>query len=382
MPFAAALSEHPLATHAVGEVVGQVLERLGDEPDLAVLFVSADRTGAVDDIVESVRRLLRPGVLIGCTTGTVVAGAREVEDTAAIALWSARLPEVVPLRLTHTTTADGGASVRGFPDGGDLPATASAVILLADPFSFPTEVALTSLRDDLGVTLPVVGGLASAGRGPGGNRLVLDGRVFTDGAVAVVVGGVDVATIVSQGCRPVGDPMIVTAGEGSLVKELAGRPALERVRAILDHLDADEIEAARRGLHLGRVVDEHRAEFGRGDFVVRNVLGAVPESGSVAVGDEVTIGSTVQLHVRDAVTADDDLRALVADARADGALLFTCTGRGTRMFAEPDHDAAVVADLLGAPVAGMSCQGELGPIGGRSFLHGFTASILLLTDSP
>jgi small ligand-binding sensory domain FIST len=381
MPFAAALSEHPLATHAVGEVVGEVLERLGDEPDLALLFVSADRTGAVDDIVESVRRLLRPRVLVGCTTGTVVAGGREVEDTAAISLWATRLPMVVPLRLTHTTTADGTPSVRGFPDGPDLPPAASAVILLADPFSFPTEAVLTGLRVDLGVDLPVVGGLASAARGPGGNRLVLDGRVFTDGAVAVVVGGVDAATIVSQGCRPVGDPMIVTAGEGSLVQELAGRPALERVRAILDRLDADDLEAARRGLHIGRVVDEHRAEFGRGDFIVRNVLGAVPASGSVAVGDEVTVGSTVQLHVRDAATADDDLHALLAGARADGALLFTCTGRGTHMFGERDHDAAVVADLLGAPVAGMSCEGELGPIGGRSFLHGFTASILLLTDS-
>jgi small ligand-binding sensory domain FIST len=205
---------------------------------------------------------------------------------------------------------------------------------------------------------------------------------MTDGAVGVVIGGVDVATIVSQGCRPVGDPMVVTAGEGSMLGELAGKPALERVRSVLDRLSVEELESARHGLHVGRVIDERREEFGRGDFLVRNVLGAVPASGAVAVGDTVTVGSTVQLHVRDALTADEDLRSMLDGIHADGALLFTCTGRGTGLFGAPDHDAATLADRVGPAIAGMSCAGEVGPIGGRSFLHGYTASILLLSDTP
>jgi small ligand-binding sensory domain FIST len=380
MPFAAALSEHPLPTHAVGEVVGEVLDKLGEAPELAVLFVGAAHTGAVEDVVAAVRQLLRPGVLVGCTAGTVVGGDREVEDQAAIALWAGRLPTAQAYRLEAVPTPD-GAAIAGFPPRSELPADAAAVLVLADPFTFPVDEFLTGLQDHLGVTLPIVGGMASAARGPGGNRIVLDGDILQDGAVAVVLAGVDVTTVVSQGCRPIGDPMVVTKGEGTLVHELAGRNALERVQAVLQALSPDEVALAQGGLHVGRVVDEHKVDFERGDFIIRNVLGADPRSGAVAVGDMVEVGSTVQLQVRDAVTADEDLLQLMAAREADGALLFTCNGRGTHLFGIEDHDARVVSEALDrAPLAGMSCAGEVGPVGGRSFLHGFTASILLLRD--
>ena len=380
MPFAAALSEHPLATHAVGEVVGGVLEGLGDRPDLAVLFVGAAHTGAMEDIAAAVHRLLGPRALIGCTAGTVVGIDREVEDHAAISLWAGRLPTVEVHRLTATHTTQ-GVAVTGFPAAEDLPPDASAIILLADPFTFPAEEFTLGLRSRAGIGLPVVGGLASAARGPGGNRLVLDDVVLDDGAVAVIVGGVDVTTIVSQGCRPIGEPMVVTSGEGTMIRELAGRNALERVQEILRALPPDDLVLAQRGLHLGRVIDERKAEFERGDFLIRDVLGADPASGAVAVGDEVEVGATVQLQVRDAYSADEDLRDLLYARSADGALLFTCNGRGTHLFGEEDHDATLVSDLLDrAPLAGMSCAGELGPVGGRSFLHSFTASVLLLSD--
>lgn len=380
MPFAAALSEHPLPTHAVGEVVGAVLEQLGEEPDLAVLFVSAGHTGALEDMASAVRMLVRPRVLIGCTAGSVVGGDREVEDHTAVSLFAGRLPTVVPVRLVAEQTPD-GAAITGFPARSELPEDAAAVILLTDPFTFPADELLVGLREQVGVDLPVVGGLASAARGPGGNRLVLDGSVLTDGAVAVVLGGVEVDTVVSQGCRPIGEPMVVTAGEGNLIHELAGRNALERVQETIASLAPDDLPLAQRGLHLGRVIDERQAEFARGDFLVRAVLGADRSTGAVAVGDDVAVGDTVQLQVRDATSADEDLRQLLAGRRADGALLFTCNGRGIRLFGVEDHDARLASDALGrAPIAGMSCAGEVGPVGGRSFLHGFTASLLLLED--
>jgi small ligand-binding sensory domain FIST len=380
VPFAAALSEHPLPTHAVGEVVGEVLERLGEEPDLAVLFVSAAHTGAMEDIASTVRQVLRPRTLIGCTAGTVVGPSREVEDQPAISLWAGRIPTVAAYRLVAVRTPD-GAAITGFPPAEDLPPDAAVVLVLTDPFTFPAEEFLGGLRDQAGVELPVIGGLASAARGPGGNRIVLDGHVLSDGGVAVVLGGVDVDTVVSQGCRPIGSPMVVTRGDGSMIHELAGRNALERVEEVLRHLPPDDIAMAQHGLHLGRVIDERKAEFERGDFLIRNVLGADRSTGSVAVGDEVEIGATVQLQVRDAASADEDLRDLLLGRSANGALLFTCNGRGTHLFGDDDHDATIVSESLdNAPIAGMSCAGEVGPVGGRSFLHGFTASVLLLRD--
>jgi small ligand-binding sensory domain FIST len=381
MPFASALSEHPLATQAVGEVVGEVLEQIGEAPDLAVLFVGAPHTGAIEDIAAAVRALLKPGVLVGCTAGAVVGRGREAEDVPALSLWAARLgARPVPLRLTAGRMGE-GVAITGFPPPGDLPDDTAAVLLLADPFSFPVEPLLEGLRDQVRLDVPVVGGLASAARGPGGNRLVLDDRILTDGAVGVVLSGVDVETVVSQGCRPIGAPLIVTKGEGRILNELAGRPALERLANVIGSLDEDDRRLAARGLHVGMVIDESKVDFGPGDFLIRSVLGADREAGAVAVGDDVEVGSTVQFQVRDPASADAELHQLLAGRSADGALLFTCNGRGTAMFPEADHDAIVLEDMVGpVPVAGMSCAGEVGPVGGRNFVHGFTASVLLLRD--
>ena len=379
MPYAAALSAHPVPSQAVGEVVGQLLDSVGVEPDLLVLFASVSHTGAMEDIVRAVEELLRPRVFVGCTASTVVGGDRELEDSPALSLWAARGVLASAHRL-DAQPRDGGIAISGFPHASDLLDEAKAILVLADPFTFPVEHLLTGLREQSGVSLPVIGGMASAGRAPGGNRLVVDGAVLSSGAVAVLLGGAGVEAVVSQGCRPIGEPMTVTRGEGNLVHELAGQPALDRVQAVLRSLTPDEIELARNGLHLGRVVDESKVTYERGDFIVRNVLGADPRVGAVAVGDDVQVGSTVQLQVRDAATADEDLRALLRGRSASGALVFTCNGRGTHLFGAPDHDASVITDALGAPLAGMSCAGEIGPVGNRSFVHGFTASIALFRD--
>jgi small ligand-binding sensory domain FIST len=384
MPFAAALSEHPVAAYAVGEAVGEVLEKLGPHADIALVFVTAPHAGALEDIAATVRTVLQPSVLIGCASESVVGPGQEVEATAGVSVWAARFGPVLPVRLTAMQTVDGWV-FGGMPDVVTFPP--SALVVLADPHSFPAEEFLGALADQH-PGLAVIGGMASGARGRGGTRLALNGTVHVEGAVGAVLGpGARVDTLVSQGCRPIGSPFVVTEGEGQFVRQLAGKPALARLDEIAADLSADDVGLINRvGLHLGRVIDEHKATFGPGDFLVRNVVGGDRQNGAIAVNDVLEVGTTVQFHVRDAGSADIDLRDMVrsfaVNGQPDGALLFTCNGRGRRFFGTPNHDAGILADLLGpVPTAGMFAAGELGPVGERNFLHGLTASIALFTDT-
>ena len=374
--FASALSRHPVASHAIGETAGAVLEALdAEDPDLVVCFASPHFVGAFDDMTNALRELLDPGVMLGMTAVSIVGDDEEVEEEPAFSLLAACLPDarLTPASLNVVQTPD-GETIVGWPE---LTGDPGALLLLADPFTFPLDAFLRRLDDDF-AELAVIGGVASAAGNRGGNRLVIDDHVVDQGAVGVFVDGIEVRTVVSQGCRPIGRPFTVTAAEQHYIIELAGQPPLERIREIADAASEEERLLLQQGLHVGIVVDEHKTDFGRGDFLVRNVLGADRESGALAVGDLVEVGTTVQFHVRDAAAADEDLRELLTGATAEAALLFTCNGRGQRLFGVPDHDAALVAEMLGrVPVAGAFCAGEIGPIGGKSFLHGFTASIAL-----
>jgi small ligand-binding sensory domain FIST len=383
VPFASALSIHPDPAEATGEVAGRLLEQIGTGADLAVLFCSPHHVDAIREIAAAVRTLLSPTVLVGATGVAVVGGPREVEDEPAVALWAGRLAAPPrPVRVTAARTPS-GVALGGL--SADTCGAGEVLVLLADPFSVPVDDVVTMLGQ-LDPPVVVVGGAASAARGPGGNRLVLDGEVAHDGAVGVVLpAAVATTLVVSQGCRPVGDPMIVTAADRNRLLELAGRPALDRLETLARAADPDERTRMAEGLHLGIAVDEHRATFGRGDFLVRNLVGADREAGAVVTTQAVPVGTTVQFQVRDADTADDDLRALLAEASldglADGALLFTCNGRGRRLFGEPDHDATAVAEALRSDaLAGMFCAGEIGPVDARSFVHGFTACAVLFHD--
>jgi small ligand-binding sensory domain FIST len=207
---------------------------------------------------------------------------------------------------------------------------------------------------------------------------VLGDDVVTSGAVGVALSGVDVRPCVSQGARPIGPEMVVTAAEGGTIEELASKPALERVREAIGALDPAERALAARGLLLGIVIDENQPDYERGDFLIRGLLGADEESGSLRIGERVRVGQTVRLQVRDGDSADEDLHEALAGLPRDaaGALLFTCNGRGSHMFTTPDHDARALDEALGgAPVAGFFCAGEIGPVGSRNFVHGFTATV-------
>lgn len=385
MAFAAALSEHPLATHAVGEVVGQVLDQLGEEPDLAVLFVTGAFAGATDDVAHAVRALLRPRVLVGATASSVLADDQEIEDRPAVVLfaasWGGRLRTGASgARTVHFDSWREGEGWR-LTGTDDVAVDGATLVLFADPFSFPVDGFVDELaRRAPGLT--VIGGLASAARGPGGNRLVADDLVTDHGAVGLFLPpGVPVRALVSQGCRPVGEPFVITRGRDNLIEEIGGRPALDRLFETAETASAEDRSLMARSLQVGLVLDEAKESFGPGDFLVRPVLGADRESRAVAVGSDVEVGTTVQFQVRDAASASADLRATLSESPGAAALVFTCTGRGSRLFGEPGHDAATVhAHVDGGAVAGMFCAGEVGPVGGRPFVHGFTASVLLFDD--
>jgi small ligand-binding sensory domain FIST len=379
MPFASALSTHPEAATAAGEVIGHVLDRVGRHPDLAVLFVTSSHAGALGDVVAAVDELLSPTLLLGCAAESVLGTGQEVEAGPGLSLWAGMTGPLAPLRLTAGAGPDGPA-LEGWP--AEVPFEPQAAIILADPFTFPVDPLFEQLSKGR-PPLPVLGGMASPGRAPGTTRLVLGHSICADGAVGALVGpGVKLTPVVSQGCRPIGRPLVVTRADANIIYELAGEPALERlIEMARGGMSERDILLINQGLHIGLVIDEHQTEFGRGDFLVRNVLGADQDNGAMAVGDQVDVGTTVQFHVRDAEAADEDLRELLAARRADGALLFSCNGRGTNLFPAPHHDAKVVEELLDdPPLAGFFAAGELGPVGDRNFLHGFTASLALFEE--
>ena len=367
------------AEEAAREARGGALGRA--EVDLAFIFLSPADLDEAEAAAEAVREELAPRHLLGFVAEGVVAGVRELEHGPAVAVWAAALPgaEIECFHAAAVQTEE-GITVTGFPELDDP----GLVTLLADPFSFPAGAFLARLNEQR-EPIPLVGGIAVGGRRPGEQALILDEAVHTEGAVGAVVSGVQVRTVVSQGCRPIGREAVITRCQDNLVYELAGRPALERLRGEIAALSATEQALAARGLLAGLVIDENRPEYDTGDFLMRGLLGLDETSGALALGDTVRVGETLRFFVRDAASADADLqRALagaVRDERPAGALLFTCNGRGTHMFPEPDHDARVVAEALRTQaLAGFFCGGEIGPVGGKAFLHGFTATLAIFVE--
>ena len=370
---------------AAAEAADRARAGLGAGCDLAVVFASGQHLGMAKWLLSEVHERLEPRTLIGCGAGGTVAGGRELEDSPGIVVWGASLPGA-ELETMHLTAERDGQGFRllGLPvslaETTDEPVADESLLALCDPLSFPPEELLGALERSR-PHVPVLGGLASASFA-GGAVLLRDGEVHTDGAVAVRLRGAEVLPCVSQGAGPVGPEMAITSAEANLIGQLAGKPAMERLGEVIAALPERERELAASGVLIGLVIDENRPEYERGDFLVRPIIGANRESGAIAIGEPVRVGQTVRLHVRDAASADEDLRdALRAQAQAlgsdgaAGALLFTCNGRGSHMFDLPHHDAAAVEDSLGAPTAGFFCAGEIGPVGGRNFLHGFTATM-------
>jgi len=367
------------ATEAGREARGGALG--GAEVDLAFVFLSPGHLDGAEAVAEAVREELAPRHLLGCVAEGVVAGGRELERGPGVAVWAGALPgaEIECFHVAAEQTEE-GIAVAGFPELDDP----GLVALLVDPFTFPAGSFLARLNEEH-ERIPLVGGIAAGGGRPGVQALILDEAVRAEGAVGVVVSGLPVLTVVSQGCRPIGREAVITRCEGNVVYELAGKPALERLRRVIAALSSEEQALAARGLLAGLVIDENRPDYDTGDFLMRGLLGADEATGALALGETVRIGQTLRFFVRDAASADADLRQALADAprraRPAGALLFTCNGRGTNMFPEPDHDARLVTEMLRTDaVAGFFCGGEIGPVGGKAFLHGFTATLAVFLE--
>jgi len=373
----------PDARRAAVEAAAHARDELaGEAPSLAVLLGSRSHSDNAVDVLNAVQEMLEPPALIGCVAQTIVAGRREIEDEPAVAVWLASGLAAETFQLDFVRTGSGGLLTGYRFDR----TTHDMHLLLPDPYTFPSSLLIEHLNTDLPGTT-VVGGVVSGGRGPGDTRLFRDQDVLTSGLVGVRLPGVHGVPIVSQGCRPIGDPYIVTGADGAAITELGGRPPLQRLREIVAGLPPDEQELVSNGLQIGIVVDEHLAAPGQGDFLIRGLLGADQSTGAIEIGDVVEVGATVQFQVRDAAGADKDLRLTVERAgaalagRPVGALLFTCNGRGRRMFEVADHDASTIEELLGGiPLAGFFAAGEIGPIAGRNALHAFTASMALFIE--
>jgi small ligand-binding sensory domain FIST len=381
---AAAISGHLDTRTAATEIAGDIYDHLGGSCDLVVLFGSFHHRAAFAEAAESIRQTVNPRALLGVTAESVLGVDQELEGLAGMAAMAFQLPGVQLHTWSYRAERDVGvledpAAMRRLVGVND---DLRVVMLLADPFSTPISRLLPALTTcgEKGA-IPVVGGLSSGASQPGNNALALNDQVVTSGAIGVTVSGpVGVDIVVSQGCRPIGKPVVITKAQSNVIQELGGSPAVEVIQKLPETLDDRERELLSGGLLVGTVINEYKERFGRGDFLVRNILGFDKKHGAIAVGDLPRVGQTVQFHVRDAETAHEDLQLLLdaqqLQAPPLGGLLFTCNGRGSRLFGGQHHDVQTIRERLGEiPLAGFFAAGEIGPVGERSFLHGHTASL-------
>ncbi|MEM1183839.1 MAG: FIST N-terminal domain-containing protein [Planctomycetota bacterium] len=394
----------------------QALARLGDGGvDFAFIVVCGRHGGHTAGVGDVVQRRAAPAHVIGCTASGCLAGAREVEDASAVSVMLARLPGVTlkpimsrdwPARVDEQATDAEWLEAIGA--GASAPGPHRGTMILTDPSSLPVSKIFDRLAIAAGGASspvgPVFGGVSSLGSDPGGNRLLLNGTLFDDGGVGLAwYGDIAIDSIVSQGCTPVGPTWLVTKSRGNVIFELGGRPAVERMREVVEGMGEERAARIGRGLLLGRAVSEYKSRFGRGDFLIRRIFGADEEHGCIALGDTIAAGKTVQFHVRERATAEEDLALLLDGQKLHGtpagALVFSCIARGHRLFSNFGHDARAIQRAFrsvepGAeraksgvargddidppvPLTGMFAAGEFGPIGSVPFVHGHTCSLAL-----
>ena len=394
MQWSSAVSDSPSFTEAVTQASEQILANLdGKHPDLAVVFISSHHMPSYVVAPELLAETLGAKVLIGCSAAGVIGGGQEVERRPGIAISAAILPgvELSPFHLNQDELPS--------PDAGpeewqallgiraeDCP----AIMLLPDPFTLRSDHLLAGLDFAYPSTVKI-GGLASGGGQPGANALFINDRSVRSGAVGVAFSGdLEVETIVAQGCRPIGEPLVVTESEINVISKLGDQTPLEVLRDLFETAETREKRLIRRSLQIGIIMDRLAQNSSEGEFLIRNVLGADEEDGTLAVGELVQEGQVVQFFVRDAQAADEDLRLMLeeyidnldeADIPAS-ALLFSCIGRGQYLYGSPDHDTSIFTDIVAdIPITGFFSNGEIGPLGDQTFLHGYSASFALFKQA-
>ena len=392
MRFAAGVTDQKDPVLAAETLLRQVTEPMKGHPvHAAFLFVSALYQTDWAPLLRKLRSGLGNPLLLGCTAGGVLAQEQELEWTPAMSLAAAHLPGVKlhPFRVAPAELEEPQGPGFWIEKIGAAPAQEPVGILIPEPFSCDCMPLVGSLNAAY-PHMPLIGGLASGARGPGENVLFFYDDVLPEGAVGTLLSGnVTLQTVVSQGCRPIGRPFIVTKAEENVILELAGAPATGALQKLYEELSDPDKRLARKALLLGVVMNEYQQKFKRGDFLIRNLIGMDPSSGAIAIGDKIEIGQTIQFHVRDADTSREDLQTLLAEHKgsakpsAAGALLFSCLGRGKDLYGEPHCDVRAIQSVLGPlPMAGFFCNGEIGPVGPHNYIHGFTSSLGLFRPRP
>jgi small ligand-binding sensory domain FIST len=394
MRWASALSRSGNVEEAVERAAEELCTRLGSRaPDLVVAFASPSLVEEVD-VAALIHARLPGAVLLGCSGGGIIGANHEVEQGPALSLTGAVLPGVrlAPFHLDMNelpgtdASPDEWHSLIGVP-----PEDRPSLLIITDPFTCDAGELVAGLDRAYPGALKV-GGLASGSREPGSTRLFLGGQSWRTGAVGLALtGNVVVDAIVAQGCRPIGTPLLVTRCEGNVLLRLNERPPLEVLREIHQSLDSRDQALFRHSLFIGIEMKQNQVEYQQGDFLIRNIVGVDPQSGAIAVGAQLQAYQAVQFHLRDARTAAEDLTRHLERYRAgsagaaspQGALLFSCLGRGMHLYGRPDHDTSLFEGALGSiPLGGFFCNGEIGPVGGTTFLHGYTSAFALFREAP
>lgn len=371
MRFATTVAKRPRLAEATAEATAGLTAALGGAPDLVFCFAAPHYGDALDGLPGLIGAALPDAGLLGCSALGVIGGGLEIERRPAVALIGARLPRV---QITPFLIDDDHDDL----DLAIAPASRPIFVVLPDPFTTEPDAVIETI-DRAYPGSVVLGGLASGARRPGDHRLFLGGRSHRAGAVGVALtGDLEVETVVAQGCRPVGQPMFATRVDGGIVHELDGRPALTVLEELTCSLGPADRALVSSSLFLGIAMREQCDVYRSGDFLIRNLIGVDPDSGAIAAAASLEPLAVVQFHLRDAAASTADLRGLLAarDPRpAAGALLFSCVGRGACLFGEEGHDSRLFRETVGdVPLGGFFCNGEIGQVQGRTYLHGYTSS--------
>ena len=357
------------------------------EVSLGLVFMAPKFFPHARQVLEILRVHARVPLLAGCSSSSLVAGAEEIEGAGGLVLALYSLPgaNLKGVRFTQEQVEQADDENFWPVEFGVPKKNVNGWLAFIDPFHLDAEAWLRSWNQNYSA-LPVYGGLASGVFPEPLTQVYLDGEVFEDGGVAVAVGGeVALAGVVAQGCTPIGEAWTLTRVEQNLIQHIGNRPAYTVLSETVSQLTPAEQVKARGNLFIGLVVNEYLDEFHRGDFLVRNLIGGDPNSGVLAVGALPRPGQTIQFQRRDAAAASEDMTALLDSAKIKlagqtiyGGCLFCCNGRGKNLFGRTSHDAGLVQENFGPlGLAGFFCNGEIGPLGGKNFLHSHTAALAL-----
>jgi len=385
MKFHSILSLHKDADSVSDEIVSCAANI---EADLAVLFTSHHHEPDFDQLLSNINEGMSVRNLIGCTGESIIGTDHEIENQPAVVLWLASLPDVrvMPFLIDQEDLNNLETQESWIDRLGMKPEDNSNFVILADPFTFDILTCLQCM-DQAYPQSPKVGGLASGANQPGQNRLFLNDQSLRQGLVGVALTGpLQLDSVVSHGCRPIGKPFVVTKAHANIIEELGGHTAYDVLKQVFMDVPEEDKNLMQDGVHVGVAVDEHLQEFRTRDFLVHNLLG-IYDQDKLAISNLIRPGQTVQFHVRDAHTADSEMRTSLADKTSQlqhspsGGLLFSCSGRGRRMFDSPDHDIGLVnTSFQNCQIAGFFAQGEIGPVGKQTCIHGHTSNLVLFSE--